>query len=316
MELYIAGPSFFGYFTKGANTRAYCETVMKMYLAAPNSGPAVREYMQLYLGAPHSGMKPCMDEYLASSLTDSLEELAHGEPYILESFFYVDKWMFPFIDKKAWNFMLDSGAYTFMTKRKEGSKFEKTASTMDWDDYVERYAEFILEHGVTKFFELDIDAVVGLKRVEKLRAVLEQRTGQQCIPVWHKARGLANWQALIKDYPYVAIGGIVSGEIKRSETKYLTAMCDLAHEQGTLVHGLGVSPSTGMELLRFDSVDSTGWTMGNRAGHLDFFTGSGMRKVERPEGKKMDARLVALNNFREWLKYQRYMLHAGWKMES
>jgi len=285
--------------------------------------------MELYIGGPHAATiwRKDMDLYLVSTTTlwglcnekpvdSGRQELAAPGLHILESFFYVEDWMLPFIDDKAWNFMLDSGAYTFMNNSVTRQKYETAAGTVDWDSYVCRYADFILQHDIDKFFELDIDNVVGLKRVEQLRDLLEHRTSRRCIPVWHKARGLANWKATVKEYPYVAIGGIVSGEIKRTQFNYLNAMCDVAHQQGTRVHGLGVSPSKGLEKLRFDSVDSTSWTMGNRAGHLDIFTGTGMRKVSRPPGTRMKAREAAIHNFREWVKYQRYMLHAGWKMES
>jgi hypothetical protein len=244
--------------------------------------------------------------------------LAQPSLYILESFYYVEDWMLPYIDNKVWNFMFDSGAFTFMEQKAPGVKSAIDSDSMQWDDYVRRYADFILEHDIDLFFELDIDVVVGLDRVNKLRDLLEQRTGKRSIPVWHKSRGLENWKQIVKEYDYVAIGGIVSGEIRRAERKFLNPMCDIAHAHNTRVHGLGLSPSerAGLPSYRFDSMDSTIWTMGNRAGHLDIFTGTGMRKVLSPPGTRMKARESAIHNFREWVKYQRYMVHAGWKMES
>ena len=38
--------------------------------------------------------------------------------------------------------------------------------------------------------------------------------------VWHKSRGKDYWLKMIKEYDYVAIGGIVTKEIKPSEYKY------------------------------------------------------------------------------------------------
>lgn len=259
--------------------------------------------------------------YLVS--TNTLWGLCHHKPedegrkyfdqpglYILESVLSVEKWMFKFIDKKSWNFMLDSGAFTFMAGKKN-VKIE----AINWNDYVDRYAEFILEHGIELFFELDIDVVVGLQQVEQLRHRLEQRTGRQAIPVWHKSRGLPYWKSLVKDYRYVAIGGIVVGEIKRNEFRFFNPMCDIAHDQQTQVHGLGFSPR-GLKNYRFDSVDSTNWTMGNRSGFVTQFTGTGMSKTPVPTGHKLKAREAAMFNFREWVKYQRYLLHAGWNMNT
>lgn len=63
-----------------------------------------------------------------------------------------------------------------------------------------------------------------------MRAMLEKGTGKKCIPVWHKSRGLEEWRKLTKEYDYVAIGGIVTKEIKRKEYKYFSPMLSIAKE--------------------------------------------------------------------------------------
>ena len=96
-------------------------------------------------------------------------------PYILESFYYVDadtERLLPYYG----DFLLDSGAFTFM---------QGTSTTPNFDEYAERYAEFINRNKIQKYFELDIDSVVGYEKVKKIRKRLEQLTGRQCIPVWH-----------------------------------------------------------------------------------------------------------------------------------
>ena len=101
-------------------------------------------------------------------------------PYILESFYYADddtKRLLPYFG----DFLLDSGAFTFM-QGKGGSP--------NWDEYIERYANFIKENKVQKYFELDIDSVVGYEKVKEYRNKLELLVGWQCIPVWHKSRGI------------------------------------------------------------------------------------------------------------------------------
>ena len=265
-----------------------------------------------------------MNNYLVS--TGTLHGLCHHKPvdvgraklaepglYILESFFYIKDWMFPYIDNKVWNFMLDSGAFTFIKQETKGGN---TGALTNWDNYVCRYADFILEHDISLFLELDIDVAVGLSRVEQLRHTLEARTGRQCIPVWHRSRGLDYWRGMIKEYQYVAIGGLAIKTIRREEYKYLNQLCDIAHETGTRVHGLGFSPTSGITNYRFDSVDSTNWTMGNRAGYLDVFTGTGMRKVPCPVGTRLKTREAAIHNFGEWVKYQRHLVHAAWSLNT
>lgn len=108
--------------------------------------------------------------------------------------------------------MLDSGAFSYINS--------KNTNNVNWDEYIESYAEFINNHNIKLFMELDIDSVVGIKEVERLRNKLERLTNKQCIPVWHKSRGKDYWLKMIKEYDYVAIGGIVTKEIKPSEYKY------------------------------------------------------------------------------------------------
>jgi hypothetical protein len=76
-------------------------------------------------------------------------------PYILESFYYADETtekLIPFFG----DFLLDSGAFTFMQNSKKA---------VDWEEYIERYAAFINRNNVEKYFELDIDSVVGYDKV-------------------------------------------------------------------------------------------------------------------------------------------------------
>ena len=80
---------------------------------------------------------------------------------------------------KSKNFLLDSGAFTFMNGRKYS----------DLDMYLEKYINFINENDVEKFFELDVDCIKGIDWVEKSRYKLEAETGKKCIPVWHVRRG-------------------------------------------------------------------------------------------------------------------------------
>lgn len=297
---------------------------MDVYLSGTYGRPFVvreLEEMDFYIGAPHSEIRhPDLEECYGNAETQVEDKL-----YILESFIYIQEWMIPYIDNKVWRFMLDSGAFTFMDQKAQGVKSMVDEESVNWSDYVRRYADFIIEHDIELFFELDIDVVVGFDEVKKLRKQLEARTGKRSIPVWHKSRGLQNWKDTVKEYDYVAIGGVVSGEIKRGERKFFNPMCDIAHAQNTRVHGLGVSPSgmtgavvpsgTGLQQYRFDSVDSTNWTMGNRAGFICYFDGRTIKRLDKPEGTKMKAREAAKHNFREWVKYQRYMKHAGWRLE-
>lgn len=225
------------------------------------------------------------------------DEAIKWKPYILESFYYADEdteRLVPYFG----DFLLDSGAFTFM---------QNSHIKADWNEYVERYADFINRNKINKFFELDIDSVVGYEEVKNLRFKLEKLTGKQVIPVWHKSRGYGEFEALCAEYPYVAIGGIVSKEISKDQYKAFPAMIKKAHTMGTKIHGLGFTNLALLPKMHFDSVDSTAWTTGNRFGFVYHFDGKTMKKIDAPEGMRLkDGRRIALINYTEWIKFQKY----------
>ena len=80
-----------------------------------------------------------------------------------------------------------------------------------------------------------------------------------------------------------------------------------AHRRGAKIHGLGFTSLDWLPKCHFDSVDSTAWTAGNRFGYVYKFNGKKMTRIDRPDNKKLgDLRAVALNNYTEWIKFQKY----------
>lgn len=229
------------------------------------------------------------------------ESVKKYRPYILESFFYADsdtERLLPYFG----DFLLDSGAFTFMQGK--GGK-------PDFDAYVEKYADFVKRNNIQKYFELDIDSVVGYDQVKKIRAKLERLTGKQSIPVWHKSRGKDEFIGHRKDYSYVAIGGLVDGakkgEYAKQLWKFFPWFINTAHENGARIHALGFTSLEGIQKYHFDSVDSTAWTTGNRFGYLYWFDGKTIRKKDAPKGYRIwNSRAAALNNYIEWIKFQKY----------
>lgn len=111
---------------------------------------------------------------------------------------------------------------------------------------------------------------------------------------------------MVKDYKYVAIGGIVTKEIKRTEHRIFTNLIDIAHNAGAKVHGLGYTNLEGLKKYKFDSVDSTTWLYGNSRGTIYKFNGETIVQISKPDGTRLNARAVAINNFKEWVKFQQY----------
>lgn len=218
-------------------------------------------------------------------------------PYILKSFYYADadtERLLPYLG----DFLLDSGAFTFMQNSK---------THVAWEEYIERYADFIKRNRVDKFFELDIDSVVGYEKVLEYRKRLEAIVGKQCIPVWHKSRGITEFRKMCDEYSYASIGGIVAKEIVPQQYALFPQMIKEAHERNCKLHGLGFTNLRLLPKCHFDSVDSTSWTAGNRFGYLYKFNGKTMVQVDAPKGHRIiKPKEAALNNFVEWIKFQKW----------
>ena len=241
-----------------------------------------------------------MKIFLAGTYAEekNLESVSKSK-YLLESFYYIKPWQTELIHKTKM-FLLDSGAFTFMSNSK---------SHTDWNEYLERYANFINDHNIDYFFELDIDKIVGYDNVLKMRDRLERLTGKKPIPVWHLSRGKEEYLKTCDNYPYVAIGGIAIKDIKPSQYKHFTWLINEAHKRNTQVHGLGFTNVNKLETYHFDSVDSTRWNCA-RFGRLEYFDGKTIRAIDRrKDGKRLQGRKnneIMKFTFQEWCKYQEY----------
>ena len=217
---------------------------------------------------------------------------------VLESYYYVkDNKVMDRLLPYYKNFLLDSGAFTFLNN-------SHLKGGVNWDEYLEDYARYINSHKITKFFELDIDSIVGLTEVERMRKKLEVLTGKKPIPVWHKNRGKDYFVKMCEEYPYVALGGVVIREIPREKFESVFPwFIKTARERGTKLHCLGYTGQ--LKRYRFDSVDSTAWLYGNVSGMVYKFDNvkGEMVRVSVPEGKRLLSRKAAMNNFNEWVKY-------------
>ncbi len=243
-------------------------------------------------------MKVCLASF--STRKFLIDDAKHCK-YLLESFYSMADWLIPII-KNCEFFLLDSGAFTFMNNC-------KTKGNVDFNEYLTKYIQFINENDIKYFFELDVDVIVGYEEVKKLRKRLEAETGKKCIPVWHKSRGKEEFIEMCKEYDYVAIGGIVTKEIKPNEYKYFKWFIDTAHSYGCKIHGLGFTNSSGLFIYNFDSVDSTSWISGGRFGTLYKFTGREIKQVntqDRRRREDLSHHFIDRHNFYEWVKFQKY----------
>lgn len=243
-----------------------------------------------------------MKLFLASmENTKQYPDIARQAPYILESFVYFEPWMVELISS-AKEFLLDSGAFTFLSQQ---------GGNVDFEKYLYKYITFINQFDIKHFFELDVDSVVGLKEVERYRGILERETGKRCIPVWHRSRGKQYYIDLTKEYQRIAIGGIAIKDINRREWKYFPWFLDTAHKNGCKVHGLGFTAIKELSLYPFDSVDSSSWKSGGRFGSIYEFRHDTLKLTSHPNRRVKDYNEADKHNLREWIKFQNYLDKRG-----
>lgn len=294
MKIFLAGGI-------SGNLRDFWQRTMKIYLADPKSRSEVVEAMKVFIAGDNNKKKILREslfgtDFFVGEGADALKEIN-----ILESFYYLRKnEQFMSLVRHFGSFLLDSGAFTFMSGSHKGE--------CDWDKYVEEYAAFINRYDVKLFFELDIDSVVGLPEVERLRKKLEYLTNKKPIPVWHKNRGKDYFIKMCEEYPYVALGGIVTKEIPRNVyEKAFPWFINEAHKHGAKIHGLGYTTVANLKKYHFDSVDSTAWLYGNRGGYLyKFNPNTGLMEQLSKDGCRLKSREGAVNNFNEWVKFSKY----------
>lgn len=246
---------------------------------------------------------------------ETIEDIAHLTKYLLSSYWYVRGMKKPAFwellkqRNEEDNFLLDSGAFTLMETK-------NTDLHKDLDGYIDNYIEFVKKHEIKRYVEMDIDNVIGYEEVKRIREKLEREIGWQCVPVWHKNRGIEEWKKLVDEYDYIAFGGFNdpgNTGVKKRELGDVKKMIAYANSKNVKVHGLGF---TGMDSwdYGFYSVDSSSWTVARRYGLLVEFTGDRIRTIPKQENRRMkDGTWSAdRNNFIEWCKFQRYVEGKGY----
>lgn len=207
---------------------------MNLYLSGSYTGVErgyLREYGCLFLLNTYYGMRTWSKENVLDLITIPVED-----------------------------FMLDSGAFTFMNSGKQ----------VHWKSYVDEYCEFINEYGIKHFIELDLYGVIGIGKTEKIRKYIERHTGKKPIPVFHGTLPVSYFRKLCEQYPYVAISatGTLQSSKWTKNSKALKQMIKIGHSYGAKIHGLGytrISNINNPEIM-FDSIDSTSWLSGCRFG--------------------------------------------------
>lgn len=216
-------------------------------------------------------------------------------PYISSR---VDDYTFDRILDCTEDFILDSGAFTFMNNK---SAFNTSLAC----DYIKKYADFIKRHNILNFIELDVDSIIGYKRVLELRHMLNDIVGMKCIPAWHLSRGIEDFSETSKDYSYVALG--TSFNIPTNNPDMLSALCYIAQKNKCKIHILAFTSPNKIQKYHVESVDSSTWLASSNFGDYCIFNGNRIRRIRTQQRKVVTSRLK-VHNFIEWYKYQRWAL--------
>ena len=216
-----------------------------------------------------------MKLFLSSyEIEQDLKVLTETKPlFVLGSFFYLKKCKKDYLDRymnyvktQCKDFILDSGAFSMLSGSKNKESFLEKL-----DSYVTEYIDFIKKYDIKNFIELDIDKIIGYEKVKQIREKIEKETNKKSIPVFHLTRGIEEYKKIIKNYPYVCIGGIAIKDIKKKDYKKIfPTLLKMAKLQNCKVHGLGFTASNVNE-FDFYSVDSSSWKTSIRYALIGIF---------------------------------------------
>lgn len=239
----------------------------------------------------HESAKAAKTPYVMASYYSMTDALTEGSG---------EDWKIPYRDHE-WckGIMVDSGAFTYI---KDGAS--QDASNVDWMEYATKYAKWVRDNDIERWIELDLDGPMSLSFTRELRNHMEDIVGRQCIPVWHRSRGIQAFKDIADSYDLIAMGGFPWNEIGPDEYHHLPAFINEAHERGAAIHGLGFQPRTPLlKKYAFDSTDSTNWIF-DSFGSWRQFDGTELKSIKHD--KKVTSEMYE-HNIHEWTKFARYM---------
>lgn len=169
------------------------------------------------------------------------------KPALLVSYYYLE----PFLKNRHRycfrDWAMDSGAFSAKNSGKE----------VHLQSYIDVCKRLMNEDtALTEVFALDVigDWKASLKNCEEM-----WRHGVEAIPCWHQGEP---WDALVgmaKDYPKIALGGLV-GTIAKQKRKTIEQA--FARIWPKAVHGFGLCTRDLVLNFPFHSVDATNWELG------------------------------------------------------
>jgi len=176
--------------------------------------------------------------------------------------------------------MVDSGAFTAYTKGR----------TVD----IKAYAEFLetwrgcWDHAIT----LD---VIGDPAATRANTRYLHQRGLPVLPVFTRGDTLAEFDAMLRDVPYICVGGLV-GMTRDHQLPRVALLQQRAAHQGGGIHALGVASIPILRQARPYSADSSSVSSGFQYGTVTVWTGQLLKTINIktvPKLRSIRSELVA-----------------------
>lgn len=183
----------------------------------------------------------------------------------LSKFFTLRLWSYYYLienkdgmkKKKKIKLFLDSGAYSAKTQGIE----------INIDDYI----KFIKKHENKLELYANLDNIDSAEKTWENQKYMEKQ-GLHPLPVYHYGEDVSFVERYVKNYDYIALGGLVGGSstglIKWLDNIWLSHLLDESGMPKVKVHGFGLTSLKLMLRYPWYSVDSTSWVMTGRMGSI------------------------------------------------
>ena len=203
--------------------------------------------------------------------------------------------------------LVDSGAHSFQ-------KGAQRASGIDWEEYTRQYAAWIREFdrpNVLGYFEMDIDAIVGYERVLEFRKIL-QAASDKIIPVWHKNRGVAEFDAMCKEFTgkIVAVSGFRNEDI--ADDQYLMFVKH-AKKHNCRIHALVMCRPNILDKVPFDYTDTSSWGQGTVFAYAFMEDGKHRKLKSDWVSDPANRENLSLLNYKHGMKLQKHY-YEKWRL--
>lgn len=155
------------------------------------------------------------------------------------------------------NLFLDSGAFSAFTQNKE-------INIQDYISFIKKNKNHIDTYAV-------LDVIGSAKKTWKNQKIME-KAGLHPLPCFHFGEDIKYFKRYLKNYDYVALGGMVPISSKNLKVwlddLFINHICNKQGIPKVKIHGFGMTSLSLMLRYPFYSVDSTSWVVTGRMGGI------------------------------------------------